>query len=169
MASRPGRILLGEGVECRREEIVVGGLLKGAGEAQQPRLVVGMADELQADGQAIARESAGQGNGAQVEEIDGNGVAQAEAVDGEIDVVAVNLVENRGGKRGGRGDEKIDVFEGRAGFAAQLVAYSKLTGESPRREYRGRRVCAPRQWGRTDRGALRGCAGDRDRLRRLWC
>ena len=41
-----GRTLLGEGVERGREEIVVGGLLKGAGETQQPRLVSGVADEL---------------------------------------------------------------------------------------------------------------------------
>ena len=71
-----------------------------------------VADELQTDGQAIAREPAGQGDGAQVEEVDGDGVAQAEAIDGEIDLVAVNLVENWGGKRGGWGNEESRRFRG---------------------------------------------------------
>ena len=85
-----------------------------------------MSDELQADGQAIAGEAAGQRHRAEVEQVDGDGVAQAQAIDGKVDAIPVYFFEYGGGERCGRGDEKIDIVEVRAGFAAEQIAFDKL-------------------------------------------
>ena len=85
-----------------------------------------MSDELQADGQAIAGKAAGQRHRTEVEQVDGNGVAQAQAIDGEVDAIPVYFFEYGGGERCGRGDEEIDIVEVRAGFAAEQIAFDKL-------------------------------------------
>jgi hypothetical protein len=90
----------------------VGLALEGGGGGDEMVFAVGGGDELEADGEVVFGEAAGEGEGREAEEVPLGGVA-------EVDEIV--LAEGEGGAGGGGGEEDVGVAEPGGGVGAEAA------------------------------------------------